>query len=86
MRKSWFVTIYYKSEISQKYILATVPVKFLYNTRCGMQTQKQRRVADYLPRKFVTPITGALSLVIGISGVMLFFISEKGWQRIYMNG
>jgi methyl-accepting chemotaxis protein len=29
-------------------------------------------------RKIVTPLTGALSLVIGISGVMLFFHFEEG--------
>jgi hypothetical protein len=32
----------------------------------------------YLPRRFVTPITGILSLVIGISGVMLFFHLGEG--------
>ncbi len=43
-----------------------------------MSEQKEHRVADYLPRKLITPITGALSLVIGISGVMLFFHIEEG--------
>ncbi len=43
-----------------------------------MSTLKQNRVTNYLPRKFVTPITGVLSLVIGISGVMLFFHMGEG--------
>ena len=43
-----------------------------------MNTKKQHRVMDYLPRRFVTPITGVLSLVIGISGVMLFFHLGEG--------
>jgi protein-S-isoprenylcysteine O-methyltransferase Ste14 len=36
------------------------------------------KLSDSLPRKVITPITGALSLVIGISGVMLFFHLEEG--------
>ncbi len=43
-----------------------------------MSTKKQLRVADCFPRKVITPITGALSLVIGISGVMLFFHFGEG--------
>ncbi len=43
-----------------------------------MSTTKQWRVMDYLPRKIITPITGVLSLVIGISGVMLFFHFGEG--------
>ncbi len=43
-----------------------------------MSTQKKLRVKDRFPRKVITPITGALSLVIGISGVMLFFHFGEG--------
>ena len=43
-----------------------------------MATTKQLRVTERLPRKVITPITGALSLVIGISGVMLFFHMGEG--------
>lgn len=43
-----------------------------------MSTQKQLRVTERFPRKVITPITGALSLVIGISGVMLFFHFAEG--------
>lgn len=43
-----------------------------------MSTTKQLRVTDRLPRKVITPLTGALSLVIGISGVMLFFHLGEG--------
>jgi hypothetical protein len=38
----------------------------------------QKQVSGLIPRKVVTPITAALSLVIGISGVMLFFHFEEG--------
>lgn len=43
-----------------------------------MSTKKQSRVSDRFPRKVTTPITGALSLVIGVSGVMLFFHFAEG--------
>jgi len=43
-----------------------------------MSTQKQSRVSGRFPRKIITPITGALSLVIGVSGVMLFFHFAEG--------
>jgi len=38
-----------------------------------MPDRKQKLSTDYLPRKFITPITGTLSLVIGTSGGMMFF-------------
>ncbi len=43
-----------------------------------MSTQKQLGIHERLPRKVVTPITGVLSIVIGISGVMLFFHFGEG--------
>jgi uncharacterized membrane protein SirB2 len=43
-----------------------------------MLTTKQPKLSDSLPRKVITPIIGALSLVIGISGVMLFFHFGEG--------
>jgi hypothetical protein len=43
-----------------------------------MLTTKRPKLSDSLPRKVITPIIGALSLVIGISGVMLFFHLEEG--------
>lgn len=42
-----------------------------------MSTQQQR-VSSYLPRNIITPITGVLSLIIGLSGVMLFFHFGEG--------
>lgn len=46
-----------------------------------MSSHNQLFVLNYLPRKFVTPITGVLSLVIGISGVMLFFHLGAGMVK-----
>lgn len=46
-----------------------------------MSTHNQLFVMNYLPRRFVTPITGILSLVIGISGVMLFFHLGAGMVK-----
>ncbi len=43
-----------------------------------MVTTKQLQGTDRLSRKVVTPITGVLSLVIGVSGVMLFFHLGEG--------
>ncbi len=43
-----------------------------------MSIQKQLPTTDGSARRIITPITGALSLVIGISGVMLFFHLGEG--------
>ncbi len=44
-----------------------------------MSTKTQQQLAGRTSsRKIITPLTGALSLVIGISGVMLFFHFEEG--------
>jgi hypothetical protein len=43
-----------------------------------MATTKKSLVTDQSHRKIVTPITGVLALVIGISGVMLFFHVGEG--------
>ncbi len=43
-----------------------------------MATTRQQRGGERLPRRFVTPVTGVLSLVIGVSGVMLFFHVGEG--------
>lgn len=43
-----------------------------------MSMTKQERGTDRMPRKIVTPITGVLALVIGVSGVMLFFHLGEG--------
>ncbi len=43
-----------------------------------MSATKQSLVTDPSHRKIITPITGVLALVIGISGVMLFFHVGEG--------
>lgn len=43
-----------------------------------MASQIHKRVVELFPRKLITPVTGALALVIGISGGMLFFHFGEG--------
>lgn len=43
-----------------------------------MASQINKRVVKLFPRKIVTPVTGVLALVIGISGGMLFFHLGEG--------
>jgi len=43
-----------------------------------MASQLNTRVVKLFPRRVITPVTGALALVIGISGGMLFFHLGEG--------
>jgi uncharacterized membrane protein SirB2 len=43
-----------------------------------MSTTTQQQTSGFISRRIVTPVTGALSLVIVISGIMLFFHFEEG--------
>jgi len=43
-----------------------------------MAVQIHKRVVKLFPRKLITPVTGVLALVIGISGGMLFFHLGEG--------
>lgn len=43
-----------------------------------MTTQIHTHIVKYFPRRVITPVTGTLALVIGISGGMLFFHLGEG--------
>lgn len=43
-----------------------------------MASQLNKRVVKLFPRRVITPVTGVLALVIGISGGMLFFHLGEG--------
>ncbi len=43
-----------------------------------MASQFNAGVVKVFPRRVITPVTGALALVIGVSGGMLFFSSGRG--------
>lgn len=71
-------TIYYKQETPQIQMTCTLPLSFHLTGVSIMSKTTQQPTNGYISRKVVTPLTAALSLVIGISGVMLFFHVEDG--------